>query len=318
MAEHTTFKVFRYNPETDSKPYFQSYRVQLQEGKTILDALNEIKGQQDGTLTYRMSCRSAICGSCGMVVNGHSKLVCRLQIAEVLKNFDEVVIEPMRNFEVIRDLVVNMDRFWDKMDKVTPWLVADEENVPATERLQSPQNFNVIRDASSCIMCGVCLSDCTSLEVDGNFLGPAALAKAFRMAADSRSIDREERLLELSDEGGVWDCARCYECVQVCPKYVAPMETIMKLREMTLMADLIDNRGSRHVEHFTESVLDSGILDERRLPLKTVGLTDLKGMLHMAPTGLRMLLKGKMPLIHPHIKDVDELQRIAHKVEESK
>ena len=192
-----TFRIKRYNPEKAPDPYYEEFEYDIPPGATLLDCLNEIKWTQDGSLSYRMSCRSAICGSCGMKANGHSLLACQRQAAHLMKD-GVVTVEPMGNMTPIKDLVVDFKPFWDKIDQVKPTL-KNKEKPPEKERLQSPVDFKKIDDSSTCIMCGACYSDCQVLEVDDNFLGPAALAKAQRFVRDSRDQETKARIKELSE-----------------------------------------------------------------------------------------------------------------------
>lgn len=306
-----TFRVHRFNPETSPTSHYQEYRFTPPQGYTVLDCLNQIKWHLDDSLAYRMSCRSAICGSCAMRVNGTAKLVCRTQVRDVVRPDGTVQIDPLGNMPVIKDLIVEMRPFWEKMEAVKPFLQPDPARPePERERLQSPEEFKRYVEEATCIMCGACVSDCTSLEADAAFLGPAALAKAYRFAADTRDGAIEERLRALQGHGGIWDCLRCNECVQVCPKTVAPMEAILKLRQMSIDAGMTDTVGARHVTTFTELVGHSGSLDERLLPIKAVGMDPGK-LLSMAPLAFRMLLKGKLtPAPHRPVENVEEVRRI--------
>ena len=188
----------------------------------------------DGTLTYRMSCRSAICGSCAMKGNGHALLACQKQAAHLLKDgSDTITIEPLGNMPVIKDLATDFKQFWDKVDQVKPYL-QNNEKPPEKEREQSPHQFRMIDDATTCIMCGACYSDCNVLEVDKNFLGPAALAKAQRFVGDSRDQETRDRIKDLSKPGGMWDCTHCGECVERCPKPAEPFYRIKELMAVGL------------------------------------------------------------------------------------
>ena len=174
---------------------------------------------------------------------------------------------------------------------------------------------------TSCIMCGACVSDCTVLEVDPTFLGPAALAKAYRFTADPRDGDdsgvSRERLEQLNQPSGMWDCTRCLECVQACPKGVAPMERIMALRDQAIAAGLRDTNGARHTEAFSDSVEHSGWLDELRLVPKSLGMTNVSGLLGMAPIAIQALTHGKMPpIIHKKIEGAENVKKIFEQVEE--
>jgi succinate dehydrogenase / fumarate reductase iron-sulfur subunit len=311
------FKIRRYDPAAGGDGYFQEFTLEYQKGETVLDSLNRIKGEIDGSLTYRLSCRSAICGSCAMRICGHSRLACKTQIESLLAVYDEITVEPMENFPVIKDLVVDMAAFWEKLRKVAPYLQPDSSApVPDKEQLQSPQQFDTVFEVATCIMCSACVSDCTAWEADDDFLGPAAMAKAFRFTGDSRDAAEKDRLVNLVKEHNVWDCVRCYECTQVCPKDVKPAEHIIKLREMALNNKLGDSVGGRHVMGFMESVGHSGQLDEAKLPRYTV--KGLGAMISMAPTGIKMIMKGKLPLKHQPIPGVEDVRRIYKKLEGEK
>ncbi len=304
-----TFRIKRYNPEKAPDPYFQDFEYDFPEGATLLDCLNEIKWTQDGSLTFRMSCRSAICGSCGMKGNGHALLACQRQAAHLVKD-GVVTVEPMGNMTPIKDLVVDFKSFWDKIDQVKPYLKT-KEKPPEKERLMAPEQFKVIDAASTCIMCGACYSDCQVLEVDNNFLGPAALAKAQRFVGDSRDEATLERIKELSKPGGMWDCTHCGECVERCPKPTRPFERIKELMTVGLEQGVHGNVGARHALSFTKSVKHSGRLNETTLPVESIGFFNFKGLFELLPVGLRMLFKGKIPpLIHKSCDDVKDVKRI--------
>jgi succinate dehydrogenase / fumarate reductase iron-sulfur subunit len=314
-----TFRIHRFTEGVDSAPRYQEYQFAPPEGFTVLDCLNHIKWHIDDSLAYRMSCRSSICGSCSMRVNGHAKLVCKTQVSDVIRPDGTVQIDPMGNLPPIKDLIVDMRRFWEKMEAVNPFLRPDERvPEPEKERIQSPDEFHRYEQEATCIACGACVSDCTTLEFDEAFLGPAALAKAYRFAADTRDGTTRERLAALQGHGGIWDCVRCNECLQVCPKTVAPMDAIVKLRQMSIQAGMTDTLGARHVTEFTEMVGQSGLLDERVLPLKVVGL-DVGKMLEMAPLGLKMLQRGKLKLApHHNVENVEDVRRIHRELEGDK
>ena len=255
----TKLDVYRYDPEADIPESRAKYEVDLPEYGTVLEALLDIRDQQDGTLSLRCSCRSAICGSCSMKINGQSRLACKTLISQIEHEGETITVDPMGNMPVIKDLVVNMDSFWDKMRAVQPYL-QPEGPEPERENIVSNDAMMRLAVAMNCIMCGACVSDCTVLEVDDSFLGPAALAKAFRFAADPRDGHREERLNSYVEPSGVWDCTRCNMCVQACPKDVAPMELIMELRSMAMDDGITDSRGARHIDGFADSIKHSGRL----------------------------------------------------------
>ena len=305
------FRIKRYNPEKQAEPYFEEFDYDFPEGATLLDCLNHIKWNMDGTLTYRMSCRSAICGSCAMKGNGHALLACQKQAAHLMKDgSDTITLEPLGNMPVIKDLVTDFKQFWEKVDQVKPFL-QNKEKPPERERLQSPAQFKQIDDTSTCIMCGACYSDCNTLEVDKNFLGPAALAKAQRFVGDSRDQATRARIKQLSKPGGMWDCTHCGECVERCPKPAEPFYRIKELMEVALNEGVNNNVGARHALSFVKSVKHSGRLNENMIPVESMGYFNIKGLLDLLPVGLRMLLKMKTPpIIHKPIDDAKDVRRI--------
>ena len=214
------YSVYRYNPDKKNNPRVDSYDVDMDNcGPMVLDVLIKIKDEIDPTLTFRRSCREGICGSCAMRINGHAGLACKTQASDAIK--DGVITgEPAGNMTVIKDLVVNFDSFWDKINQIEPYL-KPEGPEPEAEYIASNESMLHLSSVTSCIMCGSCVSDCTVMEVDPTFLGPAALAKAYRFTADPRDGDAEgvskDRLEELTKPSGMWDCTRCMECVQGCP-----------------------------------------------------------------------------------------------------
>ncbi len=309
-----TFKIKRFNPEKQPEPYIEDFDVDISDKKTLLDCLNDIKWTMDGSLTFRMSCRSAICGSCAVKANGHAVLACQRQAVNLVKN-DTLLIEPLGNMKPIKDLAVDFKPFWDKIDKVKPYLQADK-HTGGKERLQSPEEFKLIDDSSTCIMCGACYSDCNTLEVDDNFLGPAALAKAQRFVSDSRDTDTLERVKFLSDPGGIWDCTHCGECVERCPKPAKPFDRIKEIMTVALKEGVHNNTGARHALSFTKSVKHSGRLNENQIPVESMGYFNIKGLLSLIPIGIRMLLKRKIPpIIHTSVDDVDDVRRISRELD---
>ena len=305
-----TFKIKRYNPEKQAESYFEEFQLDSTDDLTLLDCLNQIKWTLDGSLTYRMSCRSAICGPCAVKANGHAILACQKQASHLVKDNDTITLEPLGNMKPVKDLAVDFKPFWDKVDKVSPYLQPDKKT-SEKETKQSPEQFKLIDDASTCIMCGACYSDCNVLEVDDNFLGPAALAKAQRFVQDSRDGKTLARVKELSKPGGIWDCTHCGECVERCPKPAEPFDRIKEIMTVALEQGVTSNNGARHALSFTKSVKSSGSLNENIIPVESVGFFNFKGLFDLLPVGLRMFFKGKNPpILHKSIDDVEDVKRI--------
>lgn len=293
-----TFTIQRYHPEQDAAPHEEPYRLEVSRGMTVLDALIRIKNELDGSLALRYSCRSAICGSCAMDINGAEKLACRTSVRKELERHGEIRIAPLRNLPVIKDLVVDMSSFWAKVREITPWLSGSfqaREGQPAGPMTLLPGSYQ-FHNVDACIMCGACVATCTSHEVSRGFLGPAALAKAERFLADPREPGpaKYQRLTRLQPEDGIWDCTRCNFCVEVCPKDVQPMEAIVRLRRRSIHSGLTGTGGARHITGFIELIWKDGRLNEAVMPLKVVGV-HLRRLLQILPLGWRMWRKGKVP-----------------------
>jgi len=288
-----TITIQRFNPETDVKPHWEDYTLEAGRETTVLLALLKIKDEIDGSLSFRASCRASICGSDLMMINGIQKLACRTSVLDELDHHGKLRVGPMANMPVIKDMVVDMDPFWKKLKAVTPYVVRQNDDMPVqSEALTTIQND--LENADACIMCGACLSACNSFEASSDFLGPAALAKAYRIQVDPRDDLRKDRLQALQEKNGIWDCVRCVYCVQVCPKEVAPMEQIVRLRRRSIAAGMTESIGAKHITKFTEVVGEEGRLNETKLPiLMTWG--NFKKMFQMIPLGIKMFMHGKSP-----------------------
>ena len=222
MAEYT-IKVRRFQPESGEGAYWEQFEVELEESLSVLDALLQARSNQDGSLAVRCSCRAAICGSCGVKVNGQSALACKTKIQDAQDEADRkdapgagnpVVVEPMGNMPVIKDLVTDMEStHWEKVRRVTPWLLPAGEP-PEREYVVPPESMIDVTQSMACIQCGACVSACLSMEADPNFIGPAALAKAYRFVGDPRDSQTHERLYDLAqDPHGIYDCTHCFSCI---------------------------------------------------------------------------------------------------------
>jgi succinate dehydrogenase / fumarate reductase iron-sulfur subunit len=239
----------------------------------VLDAILKIRDEQDGSVGIRCSCQQAICGSCGVRMNGKPGLACNTHLEEAVKRVPDnganvITVEPMGNMPVIRDLIVDMDAVhWKKIQRVTPWLI-NKEPVPEREYIVPHDNMVDVTQTMACIQCGACVSDCLSMEVDPHFIGPAALAKAYRFVGDPRDAEHPQRLKDLSeDEHGIYDCTHCFSCIDACPKGVDPMNQIMRLRRKAGSDYKIKDRnnGYRHEHAFVKNIRKNGLLHEADL-----------------------------------------------------
>jgi fumarate reductase iron-sulfur subunit len=231
MADKITLQVARYRPEQESKPTFDEYEVPLRDEWAVLDGLNYVKDKLDGTLSYRWSCRMGICGSCGMTVNGEPVLTCAAFLSDFAPG--PVKIEPLRNFPVVRDLVIEMTDFMHKLSRVKPWIVDSEDPPPVGdhgEYLQTPEELDDYHQYSMCINCMLCYSACPVYGLDPKFIGPAAIALAQRYNLDSRDGGEQDRLEVLSEHDGVWGCTFVGECTSACPKGVDPAGAIQRYK----------------------------------------------------------------------------------------
>jgi succinate dehydrogenase / fumarate reductase iron-sulfur subunit len=318
MAEFT-LKVRRFKPEDQEGPYWETFDVDLDPTLSVLDGLLQAKDRDDGSLAVRCSCRAAICGSCGMKVNGQSTLACKTMLEEAQSYAEshavagengvektEIVVEPMGNMPVIKDLVTDMEStHWTKIRRVTPWLLP-EGDPPEREYIVPPESMIDVTQSMACIQCGACVSACLSMEADPDFIGPAALAKAYRFVGDPRDAETKERLHDLAqDPHGIYDCTHCFSCIDACPKGVAPMDQIMRLRRAADEEDIQDqNHGRNHMEAFTKIIEKKGTLDEAQLLQDSYapGIKGklvpkhgaIKGLVESLPTAVRGIKAGKM------------------------
>jgi len=229
MVSKITLEVFRYRPDQETQPSFDSYEVPCEKDWVILDALNHIKDQIDGTLSYRWSCRMGVCGSCGMMVNGEPVLTCATFLNRLLPG--PVRIEPLEHFPVVRDLVIEMSDFIGKLQKVKPWIVRKEEkSLEDGEYIQTPEQLGDYKQYSMCINCMLCYSACPVYGLEPEFVGPAAIALAQRYNLDSRDQGKGEREEILSQDDGIWQCTFVGECSEVCPENVDPAGAIQRYK----------------------------------------------------------------------------------------
>ena len=334
MAEQYILRIRRYDPESAGPAYWADYGVELDPERSVLDGVLQVKDREDASLGIRCSCRAAICGSCGVRINGKSALACNTRISEAAAGAPDgaVVVEPMGNMPVLKDLIVDMDAVhWRKIQRVVPWLLPEGEP-PEREYVVPPEAMIDVTQSMACIQCGVCVSACLSMEVDPEFVGPAALAKAYRFVGDPRDAHTEERLRDLAeDPHGIYDCTHCFACIEVCPKDVAPMNQIMRLRRRATADFGIkdDNNGYGHEKAFTDLIEKYGTLFEAQLLPRSFGQGSLvrgqtepgavKQLAENLPTALRGLRSGKVTprkaLRHPKLPDQDQVRRIFKEIE---
>ncbi|MEO6857914.1 MAG: 2Fe-2S iron-sulfur cluster-binding protein [Solirubrobacteraceae bacterium] len=323
MPEYT-LKIRRFDPQSGEAAYWDEHQVELEESKSVLDAILKVRDEVDGSVGIRCSCQQAICGSCGVRMNGKPGLACNTHLDEAAARTqgvgwnpeDEangdltppnvITVEPMGNMPVIRDLIVDMDAVhWKKIQRVTPFLI-NKEPVPEREYIVPHDHMVDITQTMACIQCGACVSDCLSMEIDPLFIGPAALSKAYRFVGDPRDAEHYERLNDLSqDEHGIYDCTHCFNCIDACPKGVDPMSQIMRLRRKAGSDFKIvdNNNGHRHEDAFVGLVRDYGLLNEAELLPRSYGGNSWFGKFHPAAgkelvsslsTVITGVIRGKM------------------------
>lgn len=224
-------RIQRYNPEVDTKPYFADYTVDVEPTDRVLDALNQVKWHHDGTLTYRRSCAHGVCGSDSMRINGRNRLACKILVRDL---GERITIEPMLGFTVIKDLVIDMEPFYESYRKVIPYLV-NEETPPANgERLQSPADREAYDDTTKCILCAACTTACPITWTNEDWVGPAAIVNAHRFIYDSRDMGSEARLEVLNEKSGVWRCRTIFNCTDACPRGIKVTRAIEQVKRSLL------------------------------------------------------------------------------------
>jgi succinate dehydrogenase / fumarate reductase iron-sulfur subunit len=333
--EQFTLRMRRYDPESGEAPYWDEHTIELEPHRSVLEGILQAKAKFDGSIGIRCSCRAAICGSCGVRINGEPGLACHTHLDHARASSKDGVIEvePMGNMPVIKDMIVDMDAVhWKKVQRVTPWLIA-KQPVPEREYIVDRESMVDITQSMACIQCGACVSDCLAMEVDPGFIGPAALAKAYRFVGDPRDDEQRERLFDLSqDPQGIYDCTHCFKCVEACPKDVNPMGQIMRLRRIAGNDQHIvdQNNGERHEKAVTTLIKDYGLLHEAEIIPRSYGGNSWFGKLHPAagkellsslPVAIRGVMKRKMSIkiaIFGHKigkQDLNAVKRIYEKVE---
>ncbi|MDR2904687.1 MAG: succinate dehydrogenase/fumarate reductase iron-sulfur subunit [Helicobacteraceae bacterium] len=305
-----TFEIFRFNPEFDVLPSRSRFTLEISRGEVLLDALERIKADFDPTIAYRKSCRHGICGSCALKVNNEAVLACKANIFALADRYGEVLrLDPLDVKLCERDLIVNNDRFWEKYRAVSPWLDAPIDPAPKSEYHVPIAALERIDGSDACIACGACFYSCPVVKANERYLGPTALAKSWRFTADIRDLAEHQRLAAAGEiGGGAWDCVKCYVCRAVCPKDVAPVEKIAKLKQLSFTREAAaDNVATRHAKFFKESVEICGRLDESASITASLGVM---GALKHWREALAMLKRGKLKFSAKSIDDLASLRKL--------
>ncbi len=227
-----TLKIKRYNPEVDQKPHWESYPVEADPTDRVLDALHDVKWNQDGTLALRRSCAHGICGSDAMRINGHNALACKVLLKDVVKDGGQLTVEPLLGLGLIKDLVVDMEPFFEHYRSMMPYLVNDQP-APADgrERLQSPEARERYDKGTWCILCAACTTSCPAYWANGKYVGPAAIVQAHRFIFDDRDQAAAERLTVLNEQFGVWRCRTVFNCTEACPRDIPVTQLIGEVKQ---------------------------------------------------------------------------------------
>jgi succinate dehydrogenase iron-sulfur subunit len=308
-------KIWRFDAESGERQ-LRDYQVEAPEWACLLDVLDIVKDQVDGTLSFRKSCRMMICGSCGMRMDGRAVLACKERMLPIVEAGHVPVISAMGNLPIVKDLVVDMGPFWQKMRAMKPWLEPGYLEAPEEKEFHvSPAETEVIHKEALCINCGCCVSECNSMESDPEFLGPAALAKGMRFVGDSRDQATNERLEAYNSDHGIWDCTRCYFCTERCPKGVDPRDAIAKLGAESIKQGIDRDMGAKHANWFVHSAKTTGWLRETELVPKTQGVVSSIKEMKFA---MSLARRGKVPLpFPPHVaENVKEARDLYNLVKE--
>jgi succinate dehydrogenase / fumarate reductase iron-sulfur subunit len=230
-----TLKIQRFDPEADAKPHWKEYNVEVEPTDRLLDALHQVKWHQDGTLAFRRSCAHGVCGSDALTINSVNRLACKVLMADL---GSRVTVEPLRGFPIIKDLIVDMDPFFEKYRSVKPYLI-NYDPPPPSERYQNQEDRARIDDTTKCILCGACTGSCPSFWGNREYVGPAAIVQAHRFIHDSRDQGANERLEILNDRNGVWRCRTVFNCVGACPREIDVTRAIGEVKKYLLFNRMV-------------------------------------------------------------------------------
>ena len=305
--QNITFKIFRYNPEDNTLYRYDSFKIECGPFDQLLDILIRVKEDFAPGLAFRKSCRHGICGSCAVRVNNKPILACKTSVYSLSEEFGpELTIDPLSAERVLRDLIIDKEDYWQKYISIEPFTNRlSEKN--GEIRLQNTVLAG-IADADYCIQCGACYYICPVVKVQPDFLGPSAFTKAFRFEMDPRDYSAERLKIINSENAGVWDCVKCLQCIEACPKNINPFEKITRLHEAGVNElPKLDKQRIRHAKGFRLAVSQVGFINELVLAFYTMRLR----MIRMVPRGVLMFLKRKIhinPLL-PRSKRLSEIRR---------
>jgi len=306
MSHKIHFKIQRFDPSKDKNPYYKEYDVELEIWDTILAGLVKIRNEIDPTLAFRMSCKSGICGSCAMRINGRARLACKTKIEDIYKKYSEIVIQPIGNLKVLNDLVTDMEPFYEEMKKAEPWL-QNSRPIRNSENKVTPGDNSLIEKSGECIWCGACFSDCPAREAEKKYLGPAASVAAHRFIFDPRDRNKKERL-EKVVENNIWMCAHCEKATENCPQKIDPQGIISQIREESIKHGLTKPLGAKHVLAVDKSIKTYGEISEAWLPVWTLGPL---GVVKEIKTALKLILKKKFPPLKlKKINDFEDINKL--------
>lgn len=311
-----TLKIKRQEPGKAGE--LKDYKVQVADNASVMEALLQVRDEQDGSLAVRANCMSGLCGDCLYRVNGGQQLACTQLCSKVARN-GEIRVEPIITAKVQKDLVYDMDaHLWDKVKAVKPGIAVNGVTLKEEQKIDQ-KVIDDLQNVMSCYMCGLCDDGCTVIAVDKTFLGPAALAKAYRTVKDPRvaAADTSKILDVMELPKGAWDCAHCYEANAHCPREVTPTYRIVAVRDMLIKRGIKHGGASRHHNSAMASIKQSGWLDEGRITVDSIGWTNIKGLMAFMPVAIKALQRRKAPLpfLHPKRPGAEHIRRIMEKAE---
>jgi succinate dehydrogenase / fumarate reductase, iron-sulfur subunit len=303
-----TLQIHRF---VDDKKWIQEYKLETQKGMTILEGFNEIKAKQDATLSFTSSCRSSICGACAVRVNGNAELACEILLEDLVKRYktNTLTVEPLGNFRVIRDLIVDWIPKYEKMKKIDPVVRPKAEFTPVKGCKQSIEDFDKYKKYAGCILCGSCVSECNKSALDEkDFLDPFIFVKAAKITEDSRERSPEDHLRAVV-QAGLWKCFNCQECTAKCPKDLDPAGAIEKLKAASIALTGDGSVGANHAKAIYNDIYTKGMLDESKLAVQSEGM--LSAAMRV-PVAYRLMKTGKLNMFEkiPENKEIHEIRQI--------